>query len=496
MVALRKLTRTADDLDRLAAALVGLSLAPALTPLLAERDRLVRDIRDYLIPRVTDPSTPVTVVFAGPTGSGKSTIINSLTGVDLSAAGPLRPTTTTPVVLTSVDRAGDFDRIAGVDCEVVAGSSSVLDAMAFVDTPDIDSTTTHHREMSETLIDIADVVVFVTSALRYADAVPWQVLRRAQSRGTGIIHVLNRVSSSTRGAVVDFRSRLDGAGLNDDLLTVPEHHLPPDSQQVPSLAVRSLRRALATLAADRTGTAGQAFDRVLRSVLTRVDALDEELTEILDQLESMREEMSIDLAGRVERLDLTIVADGLVPPVAADVSSREVRRWKRSARRGELTKSDGEQIVSRIENVVHQDLRQWLVGLSKDIPSLTVEPGRILPLTLPVLRLAMEGWLDFVRRVAHDDRRRGVGLVEAVLVTAVTDPARESEARIVLKEEADEMTGRARRELAGRLEVVYKQAGSQVGELLESRVGVIDLIPLRAALGALTSRVAVTAPDA
>ena len=43
--------------------------------------------------------------------------------------------------------------------------------------------------MAETMIDNADIVVYVSSALRYADLVPWEVLRRAHSRGVPVIQV-------------------------------------------------------------------------------------------------------------------------------------------------------------------------------------------------------------------------------------------------------------------------------------------------------------------
>jgi len=50
--------------------------------------RLIRIIRSYLIPRLTNPEAPLCVVFAGPTGSGKSTLINSLSGLKVSETRP------------------------------------------------------------------------------------------------------------------------------------------------------------------------------------------------------------------------------------------------------------------------------------------------------------------------------------------------------------------------------------------------------------------------
>jgi hypothetical protein len=85
--------------------------------------------------------------------------------------------------------------------------------MTFIDTPDIDSTAVHHRVVAEALVDVADVVVFVTSGIRYADGVPWEVLRRALSRGATVIPVLNRVGAGSVGLVTDYTHRLEDAGV-------------------------------------------------------------------------------------------------------------------------------------------------------------------------------------------------------------------------------------------------------------------------------------------
>lgn len=206
-----------------------------------DRDRVVRTIRSYAIPRMTLPTTPLLVVFAGPTGAGKSTLVNSVSGLEVAETGPLRPTTTAPVVLAA-DGSG-YERLGEIACEVVEGRAPILASMTLVDTPDLDSTSIEHRAAAEIMIDNADVVVFVSSALRYADLVPWEVLRRARSRGAPLIHVLNRVSSGAAGALTDYRSRLVAEGADGDIVVVHEHHL-AGSPLVPSVAVRALRRRL------------------------------------------------------------------------------------------------------------------------------------------------------------------------------------------------------------------------------------------------------------
>ncbi|HEY4606137.1 MAG TPA: GTPase, partial [Acidimicrobiia bacterium] len=128
----------AIDLGRLASALDALVI-PDLSDrgrLAAKRNWMVRTIKDYLIPRIEDPAVPLTVVFAGPTGAGKSTLLNSVAGSEHSVAGPLRPTTKAPLVLSSKTRAAAYTSIGGIACRVVTGRAPILDELTLVDTPD------------------------------------------------------------------------------------------------------------------------------------------------------------------------------------------------------------------------------------------------------------------------------------------------------------------------------------------------------------------------
>ncbi|HEY6627467.1 MAG TPA: GTPase, partial [Acidimicrobiia bacterium] len=243
MVALNAPDDLISELEELARSVENLVFGgdPAGQAHAKDRDRIVRTIRSYAIPRMTLPATPLLVVFAGPTGAGKSTLVNSVSGLEVAETGPLRPTTRAPVVLAA-DGSG-YESLGGIACEVVEGRAPILASITLVDTPDLDSTSIEHRAAAEIMIDNADVVVFVSSALRYADLVPWEVLRRARSRGAPVIHVLNRVTSGAAGALTDYRSRLVEEGADGDIVVVHEHHL-AGSPLVPSVAVRSLRRRL------------------------------------------------------------------------------------------------------------------------------------------------------------------------------------------------------------------------------------------------------------
>lgn len=486
MAAPRDLTRLGDELDRLAGELEALDLRASSSRLSAERDRLSRTIRSYLVPRARDPEARLMVVFAGPTGSGKSTLINSLTGLEISLAGPLRPTTTGPIVLTDRSAPPGHDNIAGVECEVVVGGAPILESVVLVDTPDIDSTSTDHRGMAEALIDSADVVVFVTSALRYADAIPWQMLRRAESRGTDVIHVLNRVGSSTRGAVIDFRSRLDGAGLDDDLLTVPEHRMPAGAQTLPAVSVRSLRSRLARLAVDRAATAQRTFGRVLHTTLDQVSDLQAETQAIQAGRRALLDAGVGVLAARVDSLDLSGVAKNLIEAPVGQ-SRRAVRRWRRS-RREVITSGEVDEIVDDFMSLITRDLRLWLAEGSHDGTWPTIDTAQVLSALGPVVRLALEGWVDFVRRIVEDEAGAGAGLAEAVLIASATGSVDGTTASILFGDSADDVVARAHRELLGRLRVVYDQVAAHVTEVADANSATIDITGLRAALASVVSR--------
>lgn len=486
MVALRAQRDVGDALGRLAGALESLDFGPDASTWSVERDRLAGTIRSYLIPRALDPSVPMTVVLAGPTGSGKSTLMNSLFGLDASTTGAIRPTTRSPVVLTRPGRADLYRVIGGVSCDVVTGDAAILDDLALVDAPDLDSTSTSHKAMAETLIDNADVVVFITSALRYADEVPWRVLRRAVTRGAPVINVLNRVGSPSAGAVVDFRSRLSTAGLDDELITVPEHHLAEGAQQVPALAVRSLRKRLFEIVSNRERFARDVFDRVLHSTVGQTSELARSMKEASDELDELAAELSNSLGDRVSNLELERGGAGSFPPTPPDQSAWSVRRWKKKARRVQAGTVDFEaKVVGRIVSIVHSDLRKWLVEEHSALAHRKVDPAQVIGDALA--RSTIEGWVEFVARIAADHDDRDTWLVEAVLVEAAMAGDGMAPVEMMFGEDGPVLVDRAYRELSARLEAIYRQVGDLIVGTIRGRYGDLDDEELRSRIYEVTS---------
>lgn len=128
-------------------------------------------------------------VIGGPTGAGKSTLVNSLVRAPVSATGILRPTTRTPMLVCHPRSWARVHRHGLTPISAPALPAGV----ALIDAPDINSIDQADRELSNELFDDADLWVFVTTAARYADAEAWRHLRAAQQRKVDLAVVLDRV---------------------------------------------------------------------------------------------------------------------------------------------------------------------------------------------------------------------------------------------------------------------------------------------------------------
>ena len=178
------------------------------------RRRLLEQLDDHLLPRLRELSAPAVVVVAGSTGAGKSTLVNSLLRAEVSPAGVLRPTTREPVL---VHHPADTEVLAAhplVEILRVVDSEAVPRGLVLVDAPDLDSLLEQNRATAHRLLEAADLWLFLTTAARYGDALPWDVLARAAERGTAIAMVLNRVPDEALGPVrTDLLGRLRSRGL-------------------------------------------------------------------------------------------------------------------------------------------------------------------------------------------------------------------------------------------------------------------------------------------
>ena len=149
--------------------------------------------------------------------------------------------------------------------------------MALLDAPDIDSVVSANRTIATQLLSASDLWLFVTTAARYADAVPWDFLRTAADRGTAVAIVLDRIPPE---AVEEIRPHLAcmlrEQGLpTAPIFTVPETQLDPDGR-LPADAVARLRAWLQALAGDaraRSIVVGQTLRGAVESLSGRTAEL-------------------------------------------------------------------------------------------------------------------------------------------------------------------------------------------------------------------------------
>jgi GTPase SAR1 family protein len=224
---------------------------PGIEDARRERDTLMAQLDDYLLPRLRRRDAPLLAVIGGSTGAGKSTLTNSLVRREVSRSGVLRPTTRSPVLVHHPSDSGAFmsqrilpgltrvtseapEPIQPIDPHAprVTGlrlvpHDGIAPGLALVDAPDIDSLVDTNRDLAVQLLDAADLWIFVTTAARYADAMPWQMLEQAVQRGVTVAIVLDRVPpDSLQDLRLHLASRLRDRGLGSSpVFVVPESEL-------------------------------------------------------------------------------------------------------------------------------------------------------------------------------------------------------------------------------------------------------------------------------
>jgi hypothetical protein len=283
--------------------------APGAAAARRVRAEILAQIDDYLLPRLASMDAPLLMVVGGSTGAGKSTLVNSLVGAPVSPAGVLRPTTRSPVLVCHPDDSGWFEndrvlpgmsrttgRSAGPGGLELAPTERLPPGVALLDSPDIDSVVDANRVLARQLLAAADAWLFVTTAARYADAVPWELLQAARDRGTALSLVLDRVPAEAAGEVAGhLRAMMREQGLQDTpLLVVPE--TPLEDGRLPAAALAPVRDWLDWLATDANGRA----ELVRRTLTGALDSLPRRVV-FVGRAVADQEATATELTAEVER---------------------------------------------------------------------------------------------------------------------------------------------------------------------------------------------------
>lgn len=280
------LVRLRESLERVSLPLT----VPGVEAQRTARHEMADQLDNYVLPRLVQLDAPLLTVVGGSTGAGKSTLVNSLVGQKVTEPGYLRPTTRSPVlvhnpadavwfesgrVLPGLARTTGDGTGSGGDLGALhlVSTSRVPEGLAILDAPDIDSVEERNRTLASELLAAADLWLFVTSAARYADQVPWGFLQSAAERSTAIAVVLDRTPPDAVLEVSGHLARmLTSRGLRDSpLFTVTEGPVSDDGL-LPAESIAQIRAWLHALAADsaaRAAVVKQTLDGAVRSLTRR-----------------------------------------------------------------------------------------------------------------------------------------------------------------------------------------------------------------------------------
>jgi hypothetical protein len=249
--------------------------------------KVIGQLDDYLLPRLDRLDAPLLAVVGGSTGAGKSTLVNSLVRAPVSPAGVLRPTTRGPVLVHHPSDGHWFSQphlVPGLarttdlsdhpDSLRLVAATALVPGLALLDAPDIDSVVRANHALSDQLLAAADLWLFVTTAARYADAVPWSTLATARDRGTALALVLDRVPPGAEEEIGGHLAEMLGEhGLaGTRLFVLPESGLDGQGLLAERL-IRPVQDWIAALAADpavRAGVVRQTVDGAVAALLPAV----------------------------------------------------------------------------------------------------------------------------------------------------------------------------------------------------------------------------------
>lgn len=400
------------------------------------------------------PQPSLTIALAGGTGVGKSTLTNAFAGAPIAESSEIRPTTTRIRVYHHRDLPdGNLPVEIGRDAHFVAHDRTPLRWKVIVDTPDLDSLATEHRETTKKLLKAAGLVLYVFSPERYADERVWSVIR-GETEFSSTAAVLNRVDhgvsrDDVEDITKDLKEKFAHLGLPNVRVfrTVARAHLPGvDAAKLPNSSGIDETQELLQFVEEELQSSDimqmvrskqQAIVKHLRKELDRVAPLD--LPKRLEKVESKLQTASTEAANELTSL-VSISLDAVESELAAVATLRQHERF-RGPFRSWLVVMDFFRygLAGLIDRLMGRPQRGDLQVLEHlfarnsgpEVEDILSEVRQSIGDALYALKLPVEGWRDLssqtdsarlMRRVAteiqarfdarlHEDRKRGKWMV-------------------------------------------------------------------------------------
>jgi hypothetical protein len=192
-----------------------------------------------------------------------------------------------------------------------------------------------NRELAAQLLAAADLWLFVTSAARYADQVPWEFLKQAAERSTAVAIVLDRTPEDAVQTVATHLARmLASRGLKDSPLFVVHEGPVSEDGLLPADYVAEIRGWLESLAGDvaaRQNVVIQTLDGAVRTLTRRTYPIADAAAEQMGVAERLREDAVSAYDEGVRRV-VEGMEDGTL------LRGEVLARWQEFVGTGELLK--------------------------------------------------------------------------------------------------------------------------------------------------------------
>jgi GTPase Era involved in 16S rRNA processing len=361
------------------------------------------DVVDRAAGRLRLSATHTVVGIAGATGSGKSSTFNALTGLELSAVGVRRPTTSwATACVWGREGADELLEWLGIaprhqttrDSMLDSGrreQQAELDGVVLLDLPDHDSTEVAHHLEVDRLVALADLRVWVVDPQKYADAaIHDRYLKPSVEQQDVLLVVLNHIDTvpeeRRQSMLDDVRRLLDQDGLD----RVP---VLPISARL-GIGIPELRAEIARRSAEK------------QSTRTRIDA---DIREVADKLAEANGDVPTRVVepARVAALD-DAFAQAAGVPVVVEALERSLRE------RG--NRATGWPVISLLGGIRSDPLKRLDLDLGEDGRRLSGRTRAALPEATQVQRARVDdevrvfadnltsdmtpAWVGAVRRAA------------------------------------------------------------------------------------------------